>query len=183
VEDGLVNACCLVHRDTAGDLGAARDFGAWMVKAARSRALAQRLTGGEQATATVVTAPVEVGLRTAAIDSVLLAGDAAGFLDPFAGDGLATAILSGRLAADLLVSGSKRSQPPETISLRYSSALKHAIQPSHRSTALARTLVRAPHAIQRVAAAGLLRPRLAQALVERTRFRSAGTMNQAWWVA
>ncbi|MGH9482036.1 MAG: NAD(P)/FAD-dependent oxidoreductase, partial [Terriglobales bacterium] len=89
VENGWVNACCLVHRRCAGELVASRDFAAWIGAVSRSRPLIERLRPGAQATATVVTAPVAMGAHTAVRAGVWLAGDAAGFIDPFTGDGLA----------------------------------------------------------------------------------------------
>jgi geranylgeranyl reductase family protein len=45
-------------------------------------------------------------------DGVLLAGDAAGFADPFTGEGLRYAISSGRLAAETVISYIRQGAPP-----------------------------------------------------------------------
>jgi geranylgeranyl reductase family protein len=54
---------------------------------------------------------------------VLLAGDAAGLVDPFTGEGIRFAIQSGRLAADAILSGH-----PE----RYTPKIEHSIGLNHR---------------------------------------------------
>jgi len=51
-------------------------------------------------TAPVVLGPLAVDARNASIDGMLLAGDAAGFIDPMTGDGLRFAIRGAELAAD-----------------------------------------------------------------------------------
>ena len=53
----------------------------------RDRAAGARLIGSP-----VVLGPLAVDVRDAAIDGLLLAGDAAGFIDPMTGDGLRFAI-------------------------------------------------------------------------------------------
>jgi geranylgeranyl reductase family protein len=50
--------------------------------------------------------------RTVAGGRILLTGDAAGFADPFHGEGISHAILSGRLAAQAIVSAVKNKQSP-----------------------------------------------------------------------
>jgi flavin-dependent dehydrogenase len=182
VEDGLVNACCLVHRERAGDLQATRDFAGWMCRVSGSRALRQRLAGGEQATDTVCTVPVRLAQRAATLDNVLLAGDAAGFLDPFAGDGLACAMLSGALAANVIADGLARGDGTAAIARRYAAQLGQAMGQSYRSTAWLRALVVAPSFVQSLGAKVLLRPVLAQRLVHRTRWqlRAGGAESTTW---
>jgi flavin-dependent dehydrogenase len=57
--------------------------------------------------------------RRVAQGRILLAGDAAGFADPFHGEGIPHAILSGRLAADTLIDVIKNQKPPEAAVARY----------------------------------------------------------------
>ena len=60
----------------------------------RDRAAGARLVGSP-----VVLGPLAVDVREAAIDGLLLAGDAAGFIDPMTGDGLGFATHGAELAA------------------------------------------------------------------------------------
>lgn len=161
VENGWTNVCCLIHRDAAGALSATRDFGAWMTVAANNPALHERLRAGTQITATVVTAPVAMGARAAVAKGVLAAGDAAGFVDPFTGDGLARALLSAQLAIPHL-------EHPAA----YARALHRAGAHSFRVGQALRWLARAPAGLQDAALATLARPPLAAPLFAATRWRT-----------
>lgn len=162
VENRWVNACCLVHRRRAGELGATRDFAAWIGAVSGSQPLIKRLRGGEQVTATVVTAPVGMGSRTAMCAGVLMAGDAAGFIDPFTGDGLARALLSGALAGAMAASRDSD----------YAKALRRAVRPGFRTSAGLRLLVGGPGWLQSLALRALARPGLGSRLVTATRWSS-----------
>ncbi|HEY7837479.1 MAG TPA: FAD-dependent oxidoreductase [Terriglobales bacterium] len=161
VENGWTNACCLIHREAAGALSDSGDFSAWITAAAAHPALAERLRPGRQATATVVTAPVMMGAHAAVRAGALLTGDAAGFVDPFTGDGLARALLSAQLAVRHL-------DRPEA----YAAALRRAGGRSFRVGAALRWLMQAPPWLQEGALRGLARPRWAGPLVAATRWRT-----------
>jgi flavin-dependent dehydrogenase len=61
--------------------------------------LRDRFAGARLAQPPVVLGPLAVDVRPTAIDGLLLAGDAAGFVDPITGDGLRFAVRGGELAA------------------------------------------------------------------------------------
>ncbi|HUJ17654.1 MAG TPA: geranylgeranyl reductase family protein [Nitrospirota bacterium] len=65
--------------------------------------------------------------RRVAAGRVLLAGDAAGFADPFHGEGIAHAILSGKLAATAIVEGIRKGGDPEDTASRYAAACERRI--------------------------------------------------------
>ena len=65
--------------------------------------LAARSRRWQQATEPVTTSPLFFRRPEPLRDSVLLAGDAAGFVDPFVGDGVALALRSGAAAAQCLL--------------------------------------------------------------------------------
>ena len=161
VENGWTNACCLIHRESAAGLANCHDFPAWITAAAAHPALAERLRPGRQATPTVVTAPVMMGARTAVCAGALLTGDAAGFVDPFTGDGLARALLSAQLAVEHL-------DRPED----YARALQRAGGQSFRVGAALRWLTQAPPWLQEGVLRALARPRWAASLVAATRWRT-----------
>ncbi|MGH9392964.1 MAG: NAD(P)/FAD-dependent oxidoreductase [Terriglobales bacterium] len=163
VENGWTNVCALIHRRRAGALGASRDFAAWISAASASPALAQRLRPGRQATPTVVTAQLELGSRAGCRDGVLAAGDASGFIDPFTGDGLARALLSGELAADAIANGATQAYP---------AALARAAACGYTAAAPLRRLVQAPLRLQSLAAWALARPVVGPRLLAATRWRS-----------
>jgi flavin-dependent dehydrogenase len=89
VEPGILNACALVRQGSAKDL--ADVFAADPQLAARSE-------NWRQTTQLFATAPVYLGPGSPVIDGMLQAGDAAGFVDPFVGDGISLALRSGVLA-------------------------------------------------------------------------------------
>ena len=155
IEDGLLNACCLVHRALArrADAGGLADFARWLKKVARHPALDARLSGATQVSATIATAPIQPLRRSVDHSGGLLAGDAAGFLDPFTGDGIAQALYAGRLAAEAVAQGYARD--PKSLVLAadaYQHRLRQAVEPSYRVAALLRLLVRAPARLQELAA-------------------------------
>ncbi|HEV2022730.1 MAG TPA: FAD-dependent oxidoreductase, partial [Terriglobales bacterium] len=90
---GRVNACAMVRSDRARSLPE--------VFSLHPR-LQQRSRDWQQATEAVVTAPLVFRAPRSLRSGVLLAGDSAGFLDPFAGDGISAALHSGALAAEAL---------------------------------------------------------------------------------
>jgi len=173
VEDGMTNLCCLVHRRHAGRLAATRDFAAWM-GAVGGRALRDRLQGGEQVTATVTTAPVKMAPKQATLGGVLLAGDAAGFLDPFTGDGLAMALGSGELAGTMAARSLHDGVTRAATAGAFAAELRAAAGGSYVTARWLRRLVLAPAWMQEVAAAGLLLSPLARYCVQRTRWRADG---------
>lgn len=175
IEDGLYNACCLVHRSLARDTsaGGLGDFAAWLKTVARHPALEARLQGRTQVTETVSTAPVVAARRSAEHEGALMAGDAAGFLDPFTGDGISMALHSGRLAAEELARA--RSGEPPALDGRvrsYRQRLGRAVRRSYVVAGVLRSLVRAPAGVQASAAAALV-PRLGGRLLAATRWHAS----------
>lgn len=67
-------------------------------------AVARRLTGSERLTAIRGSAPIGHRVARAAGPGWLLIGDAAGFIDPFTGEGIYRALRSARAAAEALLS-------------------------------------------------------------------------------
>jgi geranylgeranyl reductase family protein len=57
--------------------------------------------------------------RNIASGSILLVGDAAGFADPFHGEGIAYALLSGKLAAQAIIGSVKGQNGPASAAVRY----------------------------------------------------------------
>jgi flavin-dependent dehydrogenase len=174
VEGGAYNACCLVHRGVVRETasGAAKDFAAWIRAVARHRALDERLHGAVQQGETVTTAPVRPARRRAASGGVLFAGDAAGFLDPFTGDGISMALHSGRLAVEELAKELAVPSPDcRSVTRAYAARLNKSVKRSYAVAGLLRALVRAPAALQDAAAAAI--PWVGTRLLADTRWRSS----------
>ena len=91
IGDGQVNACAMVRADVASDL--AEVF-------ALHPALAERSRGWEPVGEPVATSPLVFEKPRPVRGRLLCAGDAAGFVDPFVGDGITLALRGGCLAAE-----------------------------------------------------------------------------------
>lgn len=97
--DGRANVCLVVPFARAQ-----RDVRApWAAIVAAVRgdaALAHRFAGATLASTPIVLGPMAVDVTASGCPGVLLAGDAAGFIDPMTGDGMRLALQGGVLAAD-----------------------------------------------------------------------------------
>lgn len=92
---GIANACIVTSSRVA-----LRDPDALLVKTLRSDwQLAARFANARMVAAPVCLGPLAVDCRAAGVRGLLLAGDAAGFIDPMTGDGLRFALRGGEQAA------------------------------------------------------------------------------------
>jgi len=158
VEDGMYNACFLVHRSVVrhGHARTIDDFARWLGDVARHPVLQALLRGATQVTSTVSTAPIRPARRRAAHERTLIAGDAAGFLDPFTGDGISIALHSGRLAAaELAKAWSNANVDFAPAAASYARQMNRAVRRSYLVAGLLRGLVCAPALVQSSAAAAL----------------------------
>lgn len=94
VAAGVINVSAMVRADAATTLEAVF---------ARHPQLQARSLTWQPATEPVTTSPLLFRRPDPLLKNVLLAGDAAGFVDPFVGDGIALALRSGALAAQCLL--------------------------------------------------------------------------------
>ena len=81
-------------------------------------------------------------------NSMLLAGDAAAFIDPFAGDGISLALHSGTLAAESLVPFLQGRGSWEDAKQHYGNAYRKQFAPAFRNAARVRKVLTAPPLIQ-----------------------------------
>lgn len=96
VPGGLTNLCVVVERPTPGSTPEAL----MREHLARDRTLARRFGGRAFAAPVSVLGPLAFDVSAAGVPGLLLAGDAAGFVDPMTGDGLNLAMRGGLLAAE-----------------------------------------------------------------------------------
>jgi flavin-dependent dehydrogenase len=134
VSDGRLNASAMVRADLATSLQEvfARHPQLWL----RSRAW-------EQVTETVTTSPLIHSAPEPVTDGVMNAGDAAGFIDPFTGDGISLALRSGMLAAECTIHGGWE---------RYGREYRKRFARAFQTAAFTRKLSRAPQGVRRIAA-------------------------------
>jgi flavin-dependent dehydrogenase len=98
VPSGLTNVC-LVTEWRSGDTPLQDPRAVLVDTLARDPLLRDRFAGARMAARPVMLGPLAVEAREPSIDGLLVAGDAAGFIDPMTGDGLRFAIRGGELAA------------------------------------------------------------------------------------
>jgi flavin-dependent dehydrogenase len=92
---GDANVCLVAERDAAHD-----DPAAVLLDAiAHDSELRDRFTSARMIAPPTVLGPLAVNAAAAGVPGLLLAGDAAGFIDPMTGDGLRFAVRGGELAA------------------------------------------------------------------------------------
>ncbi|HET7697416.1 MAG TPA: NAD(P)/FAD-dependent oxidoreductase [Vicinamibacterales bacterium] len=92
---GDANVCLVVERDAAHD-----DSASLLLEAVtRDPELRDRFDAARMIAPPAVLGPLAVDARGAGAPGLLLAGDAAGFIDPMTGDGLRFAVRGGELAA------------------------------------------------------------------------------------
>ncbi len=98
--DGRANACLV--EPVAGEAAAWRDPGAHLREALSSDPLlARRFARARAVTGATVLGPMAIDVSRPGAPGLLLAGDAAGFIDPITGDGLRYAFVGAELAASV----------------------------------------------------------------------------------
>jgi flavin-dependent dehydrogenase len=157
-----INACAMVRSDVAHTLEEvfAKEPHLWE----RSRAW-QPLFG------TVTTSPLYFREPETECDGMLLAGDAAGFIDPFAGDGISLALQSGTLAAESIVPFLRGSCSMEQAQRQYQAAYRKRFSPAFRNAARLRAALAAPKWVRSAAWAFAAVPGVGKMLVRGTRAR------------
>jgi flavin-dependent dehydrogenase len=99
VPGGGTNACVVVSDPRSGSLS---EPGALLrATLQRDPVLADRFASARMITAPIVLGPLAVDTTGAGVEGMLLAGDAAGFIDPMTGDGLRFAFRGAELAAEV----------------------------------------------------------------------------------
>ena len=98
VPGGLANVC-VVQPSGPGDAALRNPVAVLQRELARDPVLGIRFAGARLVQPPVVLGPLAVDVTGATIDGLLLAGDAAGFVDPMTGDGLRFAVRGAELAA------------------------------------------------------------------------------------
>ena len=103
-------------------------------------------------------------------DSVLMAGDAAGFVDPFVGDGISLALRSGSLAAGCLESFLSGETSLSDAVSRYSRAYKESLLPVFRTSSKIRRMLVLPRYMRKPVLSFLQSsPAITNYLVRKTR--------------
>ena len=163
VGNDTVNACAMVRPSVARSLEEVLTL---------HPSLARRSRDWEQLFPTVTTSGLYFRKPLTESNGMLLAGDAAGFIDPFAGDGISLALHSGTLAAQSLLPFFQSGCSLQQVRRQYQVAYKKHLAPAFRNAARVRLALTAPSFIRSalIALAGT-RP-FAKILVRSTRIKS-----------
>jgi flavin-dependent dehydrogenase len=171
VPGGLTNVC-LVMPSHAGDEAFGDPAALLARELARDPLLRDRAAGARLVRPPVVLGPLAVDVDAAAIDGLLLAGDAAGFIDPMTGDGLRFAVRGGELAAHAALDALDHGWTG--VADRLASARRREFGGKWRFNRALRALVASPRAIGAVARGARLAPGALRAVIAR-----AGDCNAA----
>jgi flavin-dependent dehydrogenase len=157
-----VNACAMVRADAAHTLEEVFS---------KEPRLFQRSRAWQPLFSTVTTSPLYFREPETESDGVFLAGDAAGFIDPFAGDGISLALQSGTLAAQSIVPFLRGSCSLEKAHQEYQASYRKRFAPAFRNAAPLRSALAAPRWIRSAALAFAAVPGVGKMLVRGTRAR------------
>ncbi|HEX8237324.1 MAG TPA: NAD(P)/FAD-dependent oxidoreductase [Abditibacteriaceae bacterium] len=166
IEDGLTNACLLAdYNVVAGRSPAA--FWQWLL--GECPALRRRVGDAQTTMPWLSTANITFGGTQPVQDGVLRCGDAAGFIHPLTGDGMAMAARSGELAAVIIVAALKHGLKKNDISALYTAAWRREFAARLRWATRLQPLLTSPHGC--ALAVGVLKhtPGLARRAVALTR--------------
>jgi menaquinone-9 beta-reductase len=160
-DHGRVNACAMVRADVANTLD--KVF-------ALHPALQERSSRWEALMEPVSTSPLIFREPEPERDGILMVGDAAGFVDPFVGDGISLALRSGALAAQSLMPFVRRGATLEQSMGRYRKEYSLRLAPVFRTSSRIRKMLLFPQALRKPALSVLERvPALTRFLVSKTR--------------
>ena len=165
VGNGLVNAAAMVNPSVAKNLTSVF---------ALNRDLKERSRRWKAAGDLISTAPLIFRAPMTSSDGMLLVGDAAAFLDPFAGDGISIALHSGCLAAEAIGRFLLGNCTLEDSVSHYDREYRRLIHPALNGAKRLRTLQRLPAGLRAAAVACLNIPFLGRTAVKTTRVRTAG---------
>ncbi len=156
-----INACAMVRSDLASSLSQVFQ---------RHPVLRDRCRQWIPASEPVTTSPLIFRKPDAEHDRVLLAGDAAGFVDPFVGDGISLALRSGVMAADTLQGVFADGLSLDEACRKYRQEYERRLMPVFKNSSRVRRLFLLP-AFVRVPLARFFQhtPGLTRYLVQKTR--------------
>jgi flavin-dependent dehydrogenase len=160
IDGHTINACALVRADVATDLNAIFEL---------NNALAKRARSWEITMEPVSTAPLIFAEPEPERDGLLFAGDAAGFIDPFAGDGISLALRTGAAAAQAAMHAIAGRISIAEAARNHRRRYEKQFLPAFRAAAHARRVIGCPKPLPQFALQLLRFPRIAKAVFAKTR--------------
>lgn len=148
VGEGNVNACAMVRATALAKSSPDRRL--QQIFGLHPR-LQQRSRQWQQASGTVTTWPLMFRAPDPQRGGIPRVGDAAGFIDPFAGDGISLALAGGSMAAEALAEVWAARATAEEAAHRYAEAYSRRMVPVFRAAARLRRFLQAPSLLRRSA--------------------------------
>jgi flavin-dependent dehydrogenase len=142
---GLANVC-LVKPVKAGDAPLGDPSSLLRAELARDPFLRERFAGARLVQPPVVLGPLAVDVSDRGVVGLILAGDAAGFVDPMTGDGLRFAVRGGALAAQAALEALERGW--NGVHERLAAARRAEFASKWRFNRMVRALVASPAMVQ-----------------------------------
>lgn len=164
VPNGLVNVC-LVKPSWAGDADLRDPASLLRRELAHDPLLRQRFASAQLVRPPVTLGPLAVDVTPAGMEGMLLAGDAAGFIDPMTGDGLRFAIRGGEMAAVAALEALKHGWTG--VHARLDAQRRREFAPKWRFNRALRSLVGSPRAIGAATFGARLAPSILRAVIAR----------------
>jgi menaquinone-9 beta-reductase len=161
---GVTNVC-LVKPSRPGDADLHNPAAFLRREIAADSLIRDRLGPARFVAAPVVLGPVAVDAVPRPIDGLLLAGDAAGFIDPMTGDGLRFAVQGGELAAAAALEALEHGWPG--VHARLAARRRRAFAGKSRFNRALRALVESRRAVGLATAAARIAPSVVRRLVGR----------------
>ena len=162
---GGVTNVCLVKPSGPADPALADPAALLVRELARDPMLRDRAALARMIAPPSVLGPLAVDSTFAAIDGLLLAGDAAGFVDPMTGDGLRFAVRGGELAADAALDALAGGWAG--VHARLGEARARAFAGKWRFNRALRALVGSPRAVGAAAVGARIAPGILRAVIAR----------------
>ena len=159
---GTINVAAMVRADVARNLDAVFQ---------QNPDLARRSRGWRPASEPVATSPLVFSVPRTSDAGTILVGDAAAFLDPFAGDGISIALHSGQLAATALTPYLQGNCSIHAALDSYTRAHRDLLQPALKAAARLRFLLQLPKPLRLTALSLIQFPALSRLAVQTTRVR------------
>jgi flavin-dependent dehydrogenase len=163
---GIANVCVVTPLGRPGEACALGNPMALLRRAIdREPVLRDRFGGREPVRAPIVLGPLAIDSNGGGLDGLVLAGDAAGFVDPMTGDGLRFAVRGGELAASAALAALDRGW--DGVHERLAIARRQEFEPKWRFNRALRATVASPAAVRAAAFGARLAPAVVRYLIAR----------------
>jgi len=162
VGGGLANVTVVVPAEQAHEVGGRAD--AYFDAALRECGFVE----ARRVDDVLATGPFDCPVRGAVADGALLVGDAAGYYDPFTGQGIYRALRGAELAAEAIGAALRAGDTSATALMPYERARRRAFGPGERLQHMVEAFVSRPRLLRWAAGRFHRRPQLADAIIHAT---------------